>query len=134
MNDDQQRAERRAAIRAISRRTPQELAAIREAARFARKNYVPPKPALCQTDDCKTIVYGGRVCTLCSSPTPEIELVNDQIPAAPEIVELCVERPQKSIGPVGIAVVCLMIVFSLVASYMQRHEESRTSGSVIVAD
>jgi hypothetical protein len=135
MNDDE-RAERRAAIKAISRRTPKELEAIREATRFARKNYVVPKASLCQTHDCKTIVYGGSFCTMCSSPAPEIEPVKVamfQVSAAPKIVELPVNKPQKAIGPVGIAVVCLMIVFSLVAAYAQKNSESRAT-QALVAD
>ena len=145
MNDDE-RAERRAAIRAIERKPQQSVSAIREAARLARKNYSMTKMRSCQTPGCRTITFGGHFCTLCcSAPVQSI------VPRVVEVshvekTNLTVEPfvvdhtgsvdvlPPKQIGPIGIAVVCLMIVLSLAAAYMQKHEDSHRAGQTFVAD
>lgn len=81
-----------------------------------QKSHMIPKPSRCRTHNCKTIVYGGHFCTLCSGSTFNLN---------PEI-----EKPAKA-RPVGLAVVCLMIVFSLVATYAQKHVDERAEQSLV---
>lgn len=145
MNDDE-RAERRAAIRAIERKPQQSVSAIREAARLARKNYSMTKMRSCQTPGCRTITFGGHFCTLCcSAPVQSIvprvvevsHVEKTNLTVEPFVVDhtgLVDTLPPKQIGPIGIAVVCLMIVLSLAAAYMQKHEDSHRAGQTFVAD
>ena len=157
MNDDE-RAERRAAIRAIERKPQQSVSAIREAARLARKNYSMATMRSCQTPGCRTITFGGHFCTLCcSAPVQSIvprvievsHVEKTNLTVEPVVIGklafvdgplevkhtgLVDTLPPKQIGPIGIAVVCLMIVLSLAAAYMQKHEDSHRAGQTFVAD
>jgi hypothetical protein len=145
MNDDE-RAERRAAIRAIERKPQQSVSAIREAARLARKNHSIAKMRSCQTPGCRTITFGGHFCTLCcSAPVQSIvprvvevsHVEKTNLTVEPFVVDhtgLVDTLPPKQIGPIGIAVVCLMVVLSLVAAYAQKTESSERAGQSLVAD
>jgi hypothetical protein len=103
-----------------------------------QKSHMIPKPSRCRTHNCKTIVYGGHFCTLCSGstfnlnpdPGPEI-VVTYEHRAALEMPNLSTVKPAKALSPVGLAVVCLTIVFNLVAAYAQKHEDVRAEHSIV---
>jgi hypothetical protein len=151
--DDSERAKRREAIKALGRNPPSS-AEIRDKLRLTRKDYAFPKIRSCWGHDCRTVVFGGGLCTFCSFTQAEIEIAaahawveRAQITPEAEVDVAHATRARDAqevndlpnnrgprVSPVGLAVVCLMIVFSLVAAYAQKHEESRVSAQQIAGD
>lgn len=140
--DAEERAKRKAAIQAIREGyVPQRSTSD---TRLLRKSYVFPKVKTCATSGCKTLTFGGFFCTACASPvqkTALFEKTNQSIVPVvvdngPLVIKRTVETyadvsSPKQIGPIGIAVVCLMVVLSLVAAYAQKHEDLRSTESIV---
>lgn len=148
--DAEERATRRAAIQALQRK-PRSASEIRESARLSRKICTQTVLFVCHTYKCRTFTT-GYFCTLCSSIQTSIEPEayeemnnfqnkpeSDDVAyarrvAAAEALNNLPNNRGPQISPVGFAVVCLMIVFSLVAAYLQKHEEATRAEHVLIAD
>jgi hypothetical protein len=125
---EEERAARRAAIEEIKKN--RQPSAIRETR--SRRSHAMPL-GLCPTPFCKTVTMRGPtgvsvLCFMCASKSITAE------PAEKDAsVESYLSVEQRPTSPVAWAALGLMVVLTIAAAYMQKHEDQR-SVSTLVAD